>query len=51
MKIVINGLTIEVVGKAVVVNGKSYTSSNANAAIMDFFELAGKLLKGSNTAK
>lgn len=46
MKVVINGWNIEVVGKAVVVNGKSYTSLNVNAAIMDFFELAGKLLKG-----
>jgi len=46
MKVVINGWVLEVIGNAVVVNGKSYSSLNANAAIMDFFELAGKLLKG-----
>ena len=44
MKVIINGWTIEVIGNAVVVNGKLYPSLNSNAAIMDFFELAGKLL-------
>lgn len=46
MSVVINGWTIEVVDRAVIVNGRQYSSLNANAAIMDFFELAGRLLKG-----
>ena len=44
MKVIIKCWEIEVIGNAVVVNGKSYFSLNSNTAIMDFFEIAGKLL-------